>query len=53
MGERLHCQGSERYTDKSFYSCIFFVQAWPGRTKAICETLQTAAQTVKTILEAD
>lgn len=30
---------------------MFFVQAWPGRTKAICEALETAAQTVKTILE--
>ncbi|KAL8653880.1 MAG: hypothetical protein Q9226_003662 [Calogaya cf. arnoldii] len=30
--------------------CKFFVQAWPGRTKAICEALDKAAEIVKTVL---
>ena len=42
-----------RCTDESIFSCLFFVQAWPGRTNAICEALDTAAQTLKMILEAD
>ena len=38
-------------TAVSFISSKFFVQAWPGRTRCICDALDGAAQIVRAILE--
>ena len=33
--------------------CLFFVQAWKGRTRLFCEALEEAAETVKMLLGAE